>query len=328
MALRKRTNAYWQKRSTERVALLERQSEPYIRKVNGIYADAQRDMVQQMKSVYSGYYTSQGWDKAKLNSIAPTGDIKQFKAEMKRLGLDTKLPVRYKGRLTRLELLYAQMWGNAKVAGAKELALSHANYAALYENSYNLSVYEVSKGLTRTPAFTKLPTTQIEAALRAKFFGKNYSQRIWKNTNDLALQLQKEVAKTIITGESPQKAAKRLRERYGVAKYKAERLMRTETARFQNDGTADAHQSIGLDNWRWSATLDNRTDIDCGERENHIYSYSAGDQQPPLHVNCRCSLVAYLPAGLEPSLRIARGKDGKNYYTANMSYEQWAEAYL
>ena len=167
--LRRRTNAYWQKRSTERVALLERQSEPYIRKVNGIYADAQRDMIQQMKAVYSGYYTSQGWDKQALNSIAPTGDIKQFKAEMKRLGLDTKLPVRYKGRLTRLELLYAQMWGNAKVAGAKELALSHANYAALYENSYNLSVYEVSKGLTRTPAFTKLPTTQIEAALRHQF---------------------------------------------------------------------------------------------------------------------------------------------------------------
>ena len=56
MKLRKRTNAYWQKRSTERVALLERQSEPYIRKVNLIYADAQRDMVQQMKSVYSGNY--------------------------------------------------------------------------------------------------------------------------------------------------------------------------------------------------------------------------------------------------------------------------------
>lgn len=33
MKLRKRTNAYWQKRSTERVALLERQSEPYTRKV-------------------------------------------------------------------------------------------------------------------------------------------------------------------------------------------------------------------------------------------------------------------------------------------------------
>ena len=38
--LRHRTNAYWQKRSTKRVALLERQSEPYIRKVNAIYADA------------------------------------------------------------------------------------------------------------------------------------------------------------------------------------------------------------------------------------------------------------------------------------------------
>ena len=261
--LRKRTNAYWDRRSTERVALLERQSEPYIRKVNGIYADAQRDMVQQMKAVYSGYYTSQGWDKQALNSIAPTGDIKQFKAEMKRLGLDTRLPVRYKGRLTRIELLYAQMWGNAKAAGAKELALSHANYAALYENSYNLTVYEVSKGLTRTPAFTKLPTTQIEAALCHQFMGKNYSERIWKNTNDLALQLQKEVAKTIITGESPQKSAKRLRERYGVAKYKAERLMRTETARFQNEGALGAYESMGLDRWQFNATLDGRTSQQC-----------------------------------------------------------------
>ena len=56
--LRHRTNAYWQKRSTERVALLERQSEPYIRKVNAIYSDARRNMIQQMKAVYSGYYTS------------------------------------------------------------------------------------------------------------------------------------------------------------------------------------------------------------------------------------------------------------------------------
>ena len=43
MALRKRTNAYWQKRSTERVALLERQSEPYIRKVNGTIGDSWDD---------------------------------------------------------------------------------------------------------------------------------------------------------------------------------------------------------------------------------------------------------------------------------------------
>lgn len=327
MALRRRTNAYWQKRSTERVALLERQSEPYIRKVNAIYADAQRDMIQQMKAVYSGYYTSQGWDKAKLNSIAPTGDIKQFKSEMKRLGLDTKLPVRYKGRLTRLELLYAQMWGNAKTAGAKELALSHANYAALYENSYNLTIYEVSKGLTRTPAFTKLPQTQIEAALRHKFMGKNYSQRIWKNTNDLAAQLQKEVAKTIITGESPQKASKRLRERYNVAKYKAERLMRTETARFQNEGTMGAFESMGLNQWQFSATLDGRTSEICQFHDGKIYNVGDTEFMPPLHANCRSSVAAYI-GGLEPSIRIARGKDGKNYYTANMSYEQWAEAYL
>lgn len=327
MALRKRTNAYWQKRSTERVALLERQSEPYIRKVNAIYADAQRDMIQQMKAVYSGYYTSQGWDKEKLNSIAPTGDIKQFKAEMKRLGLDTKLPARYKGRLTRIELLYAQMWGNAKVAGAKELALSHANYAALYENSYNLTVYEVSKGLTRTPAFTKLPTTQIEAALRHKFMGKNYSQRIWKNTNDLALQLQKEVAKTIITGEHPDKAAKRLRERYNVAKYKAERLMRTETARFQNEGSIGAYESMGLDRWQFNATLDGRTSEICREHDHKIYLVSETEFMPPLHPGCRSATTTYI-GGLEPSIRIARGKDGKNYYTANMSYEQWAEAYL
>ena len=43
MALRKRTNAYWQKRSTERVALLERQSEPYIRKMAVVCYNKEKD---------------------------------------------------------------------------------------------------------------------------------------------------------------------------------------------------------------------------------------------------------------------------------------------
>lgn len=328
MALRKRTQSYWEKRTIERVALLELQAAPYVKQLNSIYADARNDMLKQIKSIYASYYTSKGWDTQTLNSLAPTGDLNQFKQQLRASGLETKLPARYKGRLTRAELMYAQMWQNSKNVYTKELALSNGVYPQTYKNSYNLSVYTVSKGLTATPVFTKLPQTQIDAVLRHKFMGKNYSARIWGNTNLLAADLQRVIAKTIITGAPLNRSAKELRERYGVAKYRAERLMRTETSRFQNEGTQDAHESMGFDNWRWDATLDSRTDIDCGERENHIYSYSAGDQIPPLHVNCRCAQVPYLPASLAPSIRIARGKDGKNYYTANMSYEQWADAYL
>lgn len=326
MALRHRTRAYWQRRTQERVTTVEAAAVPHIQKVNGVYNAAKRDMIHQMQAIYLSYYTSQGWDTTKLRQIAPTGDINRFKRELKASGLYTKLPARYSGRLTRLELLYGQMWQVSKQAGAKHLEIATAAHEATIRESYYISVYNVSKGIAKTPAFTTLNTATTNKILNSKFYGKNYSQRIWTNTNVLAETLQKELARAMLTGESTTKTSQRIRKRFDVSRYNAERLMRTETNYFENRASNDAHRSMGLDEWQWLATLDSRTDEDCAERD-HKY-YHNDDELPPLHSNCRCTQVPAIPPQYDPEVRIARGADGKNYYVPNMSYEQWKSAYV
>lgn len=332
MKLRKRTNAYWERRSLERLTATERASAGYANRIANVYDLARRDTVADIRKLYAAYYKSdKSFDKQALNSIAPNGDIWRFKQDMKRLGLDTFLPERYAGRMTRLELLNAQMWGRMKEVGLKENALSTDAYTTSMNDAYYRTIFDTAKGIGATPAFSTLQTNRVEKILAAKFEGKNYSERIWGNTDILAEQLQEKLAKAIASGQSQEKTVREIQERFGVGKYYAERLVRTEANYFANRAEIESYSSLGVEEYVFVATLDSRTSAICAAHDGKRYKVEeaiSGENLPPLHPNCRSTIRAYLGKDFEPEVRIARDPvTGKNMHISQMDYSQWLEAF-
>lgn len=329
MALRKRTNAYWEKRSVERLTAAERASTPHLKQVYDVYDEARHKTVRDIKALYRNYYKDdKGFDMKALSSIAPSGDVWRFQEEMKKLGLASYLPEEYAGRMTRLELLNAQMWGEMKKVGLKQSLIQAKSHTATINDTFNKTIYDTAKGIGATPSFSKLNTRTVNSILNSRFEGKNYSDRIWANTDVLAKQLKGKLGSAIASGQPQAKTIREIQDRYGVGKYYAERLVRTETNYFENKAEIESYEAMGIKKFVFVATLDGRTSEICQEHDGKVYDVSKarqGENAPPLHPNCRSTIRPYIGKEYEPETRIARDpRTGANTYIYNQSFPEWS----
>ena len=321
------SDEYWRERAEDRLTEAEKLSVPYLEDIHAVYDDARLKIVEDIKNLYKNYYKDdEGFDQEKLRVIIPNGDLERFHREMKKAGLSEYLPDNYKARMTRLEYLYADCWAESKKASLKHQQIETKAHRETIKNAYYKTIYDTGVGLKINPAFSKLDNRAVNQVLNTKFLGGNYSERIWKNTDKLADTLKEVIGSAIARGESYSKTARGIRERFGVTQYEATRLVQTETCYFQNQAEIEALKTMGIEKYKFIATLDSRTSDICREHDKKVYNIEdakAGKNLPPLHPNCRSTVSAYLGEEYESAIRVARNENGENEYVENIDYSEW-----
>lgn len=333
MALRKRTDSYWLKRANQRLTRSERISKAHMRELAKVYNEARRQTVEGLKQIYAAYYKGQdGFDMQALRSIVPSGELKSFLDEMKKLGISTDLPDNYNARITRLRFINEQLAAQAHKVATSEQAIDTKALREVYTDSYYRAGYDVAKGIGSTPSsFSTLDQRTVDKVMNARFEGRNFSTRVWKNSDILASKLKSELAAAIATGQSIQKTAANFRNDFNVNQYYAERLIRTETNHFHNSAELEAYKEMGFEKFKFLATLDNRTSEICQEMDGKIFNVKdglPGENIPPLHPNCRSTIVPYFKE-YEPETRLYRDPvTGKNRFGHNITYAEWRQGYI
>ena len=74
-------------------------------------------------------------------------------------------------------------------------------------------------------------------------------------------------------------------------------ISRTETIRLANEGLVDLFKQNGIEKVRWLAALSDRTCNQCEALNGRVFNINqlnVGENQPPLHVDCRCSLLSVI----------------------------------
>lgn len=331
MAQRKRTDSYWIKRANQRLTRSERISKAHMRELAKVYNEARRQTVESLKQIYAAYYKGQdGFDMQTLRSIVPSGELKRFLDDMKKLGISTDLPDNYNARITRLRFINEQLAAQAHKVAMSERTIDSKALREVYTDSYYRAGYDVARGIGSTPSgFSTLDQRTVDKVMNARFEGRNFSTRVWKNSDILAGKLKGELATAIATGQSIQKTAARFRDDFNVNQYYAERLIRTETNHFHNSAELEAYKEMGFEKFKFLATLDSRTSEICQEMDGKIFNVKdglPGENIPPLHPNCRSTIVPYFKE-YESETRLYRDPaTGKNKYTYNVSYADWAES--
>lgn len=330
MAVRRRTDAYWEKRSIQRMAEAERLSLPHLRSIVKMYDDAQRNTVNSVRSLYDAYYKDKGWDRTELAKIVTDRDIQRFMLDMKERGLDIALPDNYRGRLSRLELLNAQMDAEVDRIKRRQVITQTRSHRQTINHGFYRAAYDVSRGIGMTPGFNRLNTTTVNAILNTKFMGANYKERIWKNTDILAGELKNRLAAAIATGQSPDKTVREIRDRFSVKKHEAARLVRTETNYFENYAEVQSYAEMGFEELVFMATLDGRTSFTCQQHDGKRIKLAEaiqGYNVPPLHPYCRSCVRPYIGKEYEPETRISKDpRTGRYEYVTNMTYSEWADS--
>lgn len=127
--------------------------------------------------------------------------------------------------------------------------------------------------------------------------GLNAEGRIAKNMAKLQTTLEKGLTESIVGGRSKDKLVKTLIKRFDVSFNEADRLARTELNYIQNQSTLDSFKKAGVEKYIYTAFLDDRTSEICKETNNKVFDIVAakvGENYPPLHANCRCTVLAVL----------------------------------
>ena len=202
------------------------------------------------------------------------------------------------------------------------------------------------------PPEPKLPSGQpiapatrdaIDDLLAERWSGKNFSERIWANTDAMAERLADVMRENMATGRSWRRCLDEMQAFAATpgkgALYASERLLRTEQNYLANQMTLRAMRDMGVKHYRYIATLDGRTSEICQKHDGlkdpatgKLYELDkavAGENVPPLHPNCRSTIAAVVEgAVIEGLQRAARDPvTGKTYVVpAEMTYEQWLDS--
>lgn len=323
-----KTSTYWDKRALNRLTEAEKSSDEYIKRVKGIYEQAQRNITRELNSIYANYSNETGVNTQKLKELLTRSETKKTWEQMKRQGLDKYVKDNYKSRISRLEQIQAQIYAKAKIIFPKEEFQNTMCYKGVIHDSYYKTMYDTQRGTGYNFNFSTIDDNMVKALLNDPWSGKNYSKRIWGNTDILANNLSEVIGGGLLSGQSISRTAQQIRERFNVGKYYAERLIRTETNHFNNEADAMAYEELGLDKYVFVATLDSRTSVICQTMDNKVFDFkdrNEGINFPPLHPNCRSKTRAYLGKEEEKLLK-RRAKNpitGKTEMVDNVSYEEW-----
>ena len=325
---------YWDKRALDKYDFVEKQSEEYMDKIKSIYTHAFREIDKDIHRVYTNYLKDlknntelPEIDTQKLKELLTKSETEKTWKELKQKGLDKYIQDNYKARISRLEQIQAQIYSKIKMISYKENETATEMYKGVINDSYYKTMFDIQQGFNQDFEFSRLDNNLINTVLDNKWSGKNYSQRIWKNTDILAEKVSDIIGGGLIRGQSIEKMSRQLREQFNAGKYYADRLARTEMCHFYNEADRMAYEELGVDKYVFMAVLDNRTSEYCQEMDNKIIEYKdikVGENFPPLHPNCRSTTRGYVEGFEDEIKRRARNPiTGENEIIDNVDYKDW-----
>ena len=136
----------------------------------------------------------------------------------------------------------------------------------------------------------------LKELINTPFNGYNYSEQIWGNTDTLAKDLREVLKRGFIRGDDVRSMASELAKKYNVARARAQTLIRTDGTAIVNRSAIKRYEESGLEFYRISVHMDNRTSQICKRihRKNKLYridEFETGITAPPFHYNCRSAVI-------------------------------------
>lgn len=187
--------------------------------------------------------------------------------------------------------------------GYKNLKELERGYRGVYKYSVANTLSEVNQSL-----MNKDIDVLVKEMWDAR--GKHWSTNVWcsdgldvlgrmsKNMSKLQDTLEKGLLDCVQRGVPKDELVKTLRDRFNVSYSEADRLARTELNYIQNQGTLDSYKKAGIQEYRYLAHEDERSNGDiCCEKNGNTYSVltaTVGVDYPPMHPNCRCTTIPVL----------------------------------
>ena len=129
-----------------------------------------------------------------------------------------------------------------------------------------------------------------------------------------------------MSGESLNKTADKLADKFQVSKFQATTLVRTETAHIHNEADFQAYKDVGIKRYKYLATLDYATCGTCQPLDGMVFDVSQrqeGVNAPVMHPRCRCTTTPDVDYANRRARDPITGKS--SVIDGSVTYEQWVK---
>lgn len=335
---------YWR----GRFAILEnsahKQADEYLQTLEDIYRGTEQSVQRDIESWYQRFATNNNVTLAEARKMLTTGQLEEFKwtvdqyvkaaqrADLSPEWIKKLENASTRFHVSRLETIQLQiqqqielLYGN-QVDGIDDLLKD------VVSNGYTRGAFEIQKGIGLGWDFTALNQKKLETLLSKPWTtdGRTFRDRCWVNKDELVDTINKELIQGMLRGDPPAKIITAIQKQFGTSRYKARRLVHTETSYFNAVSKAQMYRDLGVDQIEIVETLDSRTCPICQPLDGTVIplsQYEPGVTVPPFHPNCRGTTCPHYDD--MDGERAARTADGEVYYVpANMTFTQWKKAFV
>lgn len=339
-----KSEAYWQKRMEKLNESLLNKGGAFNKAMRKEYRKAQISIQTDVNNFYQRFADNNGLvSQAEAKKVLRAGELKEFRwtvedyiARGKENAIDQRWMKELENastrvRVTRLESIQLQMKQHVEELSAKRLTGTTELLGNVYKDGYYRSIFELEKGIGIGASFAKIDKRQLEAILSAPWApdGSNFSSRIWTDRVRLNGELRNIFTQGLIRGDTSKEMVQQLQDRLGVSAKNAERLILTESAYFAGQASLAGFKELEVEQYRYTATLDNRTSITCQDLDGKVFDVSdaqPGVNFPPMHVYCRSTTIPHYDDNIKE--RVARDEDGKTYEVPeDITYPEWQKKY-
>ena len=192
--------------------------------------------------------------------------------------------------------------------------INPSNQAFYEERLQNLIIIGQERGITLSTEILNLfePDKYASLSIRpdveaAAFAAQNAGARLKNHSEDFRQKAISVIGYNLAIGSGARKMAGELRRDFGLVKYRAEAIARTETLAALNEAADRVYAEAGVEYVQFFATADERTCKYCGYRNQRIYKRT--DVIVPLHVSCFPGDT--IVSGLKPNSATSRYYSGE-----------------
>lgn len=336
---------YWRGRFSILEDSAHQEAQRTIQDMEELYLDAQRSVQKEIESWYARFAVNNQISLTDARKWLTAGQLEEFHWSVEQYikigeqaGLDAAWLKKLENastrfHISRLEAVQTGIQQQLELLYGNQVDSLDALLKKVVGNGYTHTAFEVQKGVGLGWDITGLDQKKLETLLSKPWTtdGRTFRDRCWLNKNDLVGSVSKSLTQGLLRGDSPVKITTAIQKQFGVHRYKAGRLVNTETTYFNAVATKECYKDLDVEMVEIIETLDSHTCSICGGLDGKVIpisQYEPGVTVPPFHPNCRGTTA---PA-IDPKYageRAARNADGDVYYVpANMKYADWVQTFV
>ena len=298
------SKTYWANREAEALKHRITDEKQYSAEIKRIYQDMLDACQKEIDSFYAKYSSKEGIPIAEAKKRVKKADIASYERKAKRYVREKDFSAKaneemrlYNAmmKINRLEMLKANI-GLELIAGHEELEKFMAKILQ------GRTMDELARQAGILGKTVRNNAQKAHAIVNGSFHNGTFSDRIWQYQDLMREDLGRLLQTGLIQGKNPRAIAKDLKKYWfgndprtgGGAVYCMERLMRTELARVQTEAQKQSFIRNGFG--KYTFIVNGGCCPVCealSGKHFNVAKMMPGENAPPMHPNCRCSVAAY-----------------------------------